>query len=480
MTQNNPFAQLLAKRNEVKGTTQKAVGGLDPVRHEKMINWYLDLAEQKRITPKDLNEFSATTLFDEIQHLRDLPYPASQGQLDRINALTEEISLIKGKKMKVKYDLTTLTGGRDGSASKVIESLIKYRKGLRDIAPATDHQIETVLEWKLCPDIPFEEHNIQFRVYLEDTQIDCVETRSTGSWTYKPTIKMGSHVQSFSTGEVEEVMEQVSITSKKTGLWRVITDTEFAEQIKANFTEQQLNEFISTYRGTFYSWKSARITKSQMGIIRDIERELAQIGTPLSREVAVDFEGNEMDYSTFDSRTRRTVIDTAYTPLSEEQLLQMSTEDATRWIGRLSMERDNKALASIGSIFDESQEELADKFKKYDDMRTRSGNAYTLSDAQEKEYQALDNLIFSLESVVGYANEEVHALIKASIVYQEDKKFEQAKQAVKDLMFATVCLTRGADYAYKTVGTLFTLTEDTMIGTAIAEEVKQIVDIYFN
>ena len=89
---------------------------LDLKRHGKMMNWYLDLCKQKGIEVQSFDNFTANTLYDEIQRLKDLPYLATDGQKRIITQLMDEIGEIKGKKQKLSVDINTLTGGRDGTA----------------------------------------------------------------------------------------------------------------------------------------------------------------------------------------------------------------------------------------------------------------------------------------------------------------------------------------------------------------------------
>lgn len=355
---------------------------VDPNENGKMISYYMDLCENKRIRMKDITKMTVRELSNEIEKVRTLPYPASDAQIEKIRSLKKELSEIKGEKRRFKEEfLAKLTGGRDGSASKLINDLQAEIKALEDYAKPTPEQLHTLVSWFYCPDIPFEEYGIRKFIYLdEEVQKETEETRTVGCWTYKAQIKVeNNHMQAYSTGETE-LYEEDDVESPPRPM-RLFLPDEFAEEVKAKLTKKIANDFIFKYRGTFYEWKQTRITANQMKTIRDIEAELAQFGRPKARESAVDFEGNEFDYSEYRLSDRKVSHD-AYTPLSEMQLIQLSTKEATEWINRLHWERDNIALISREN--DAREQEEADYFyEKHDKYPER-----TYTDADQELFDA--------------------------------------------------------------------------------------------
>lgn len=440
MTNTNGYSFTSFLSNN-KGTTNQGntSSAYQPRKSDKMITYYMDLCRDKKIRPKDINPMTSEQLSKEIEQLRALPYPPSDAQMSKIKELVDEISEIKGKKMKLKEGLLeSLTGGRNGTASKLIQTLFEKRKQLNELAHPTEQQIKTLVEWFFCPDIPFEDHGIQKKIYLEKLSY----------W-----------------GTDYSVPEEL-----ETRPWRLVTPDEFAKQIKQKLTQQKANEFISAHRGKFYDWKKTRITQNQINTIRNIEKELADLYTYKEVQTAVDIEGEEVEIALYTSRDKRTGMESAYEPLDEAQLIQMSYQEASDWIYKLSSERDDDKLRNIGSPFDDSQGELNDKLKKYDDSRTRTGEARDLLTARTKEYTALNDLLFKLESVVGYADEELHDLIKESIIDMKDDKSLQTKERIKEFMMQSIDRS-SMPRMINDVGRLYTMSEDTLIGTSIVQEI---------
>lgn len=458
MTNSNPFTAFLNAQDQAKQTQQytqpidsrPTYGNnaykVNPVRHQKMISYYMDLCENKRIRPRHISEFTVRELSAEIERLRALPYPASPAQLDKIISLKAEISELKGERKKFKQEfLDKLTGGNNGSASKLIQTLQEERKLLNAIAPATEHQINTLVEWRMCPDIPFEDLNIIQKIYLEKLNY----------W-----------------GTDHSVPEELEKRP-----WRLATDEEFKDQVKRKVKQQQANDFISAHRGKFYDWKQTRITENQVNIIRNIEAELANMYTPSEVTQAVDMEGNEYEFHTRSTRDRKNGLESAYVPLTEEQLRQMSNKEATEWIYRLSAERDNKMLKSIGYDTSEDQQTLQDKHTGFNE-RTRTGLAQDSMTARIKEFTALNDLIYKLESVLGYEVEFIHLLIKETLLDGNNEQNAKAKQSIMDMMFETID-TKDEEKAMNDVGRLYSLSEDSIIATELCDNISQIVSMYF-
>lgn len=61
-----------------------------------------------------------------------------------------------------------LTGGKDGSASKLIEQLLDRKRKMGNLLPPTEAQIKFLVDMFLCPDIPFEEFDIKKKRKISD------------------------------------------------------------------------------------------------------------------------------------------------------------------------------------------------------------------------------------------------------------------------------------------------------------------------
>lgn len=393
---------------------------------QKQIQYYLDLCQRKKVQPKEIKLFTFETMGKEIEQIRQLPDPASDRQIEKIKQLWQEINDLGGNLKPLSEEfLNRLTGGAEGTASQLIETLMRKRMELNEVAPPSDAQLQVLVEWFLCPDIPFEYYGIQKKIFLDST----IE-KADG-----------------------EVMK----------LWRLMTPDEFANEIKSKMTKKQASEFIDRYRAAFYEWRKTRITQQQIRYIRELEQRLANIYTPKQIEYAVNEDGEIIEIKRGSSRDAIGESQTvAYEPLTEMQLAQMSYEEASLFIDQLKSELERKELYQYGDIYGDDQQVLEEK-----------RSAKDRNDAIIKEYTALDNLIYKLEAVVGYENPDLHDLTKATLLEGEDQRSQEAKNAIKEFMMQTIDFKRGFSQVLKDLGRLQVMCEESMIATAILEELTK-------
>lgn len=411
--------------NNKRAETARAYTERASAPTEKQIQYYLDLCKRKRIQPKEIKLFTFETLGKEIEQIRQLPDPASDRQIEKIKQLWQEINDLGGNLKPFSDEfLNRLTGGATGTASQLIETLMKKRMELNEVAPPSDAQLQIIVEWFLCPDIPFEYYNIQKKVFLDET-----------------TEKDGEVVK----------------------LWRYMTPDEFANEIKTKMTKKQASEFIDRYRAVFYDWRKTRITQQQIRYIRELEKRLANIYTPRQVEFAVNEEGEIIEMKHGSSRDARGDLQTvAYEPITEMQLAQMSYEEASSFIDQLKSELERKEFYRYGDIYGNEQQLLEDK-----------RGAKDRNDAIIKEYTALNDLIYKLEAIAGYENYDLHGLIKETLLEGEDHRSEEAKNAIKEFMMQTIDFKRGFSQVMKDLGRLQVMCEESVIATAILEELAK-------
>lgn len=392
---------------------------------EKQIQYYLDLCQRKKVQPKEIKLFTFETMGKEIEQIRQLPDPASDRQIEKIKQLWQEINDLCGNLKPFSEEfLNRLTGGAEGTASQLIETLMRKRMELNEVAPPSDAQLQIMVEWFLCPDIPFEYYGIQKKIYLDST--------------------------------TEKDGEVVS-------LWRYMTPDEFANEIKSKMTKKQASEFIDRYRAVFYDWRKTRITQQQIRYIRELEQRLANIYTPKQTEFAVNEDGEIIEIKQGSSRDARGELQTvAYEPITEMQLAQMSYEEASLFIDQLKSELERKEFYRYGDIYSDDQQVLED-----------NRGAKDRNDAIIKEYTALDDLIYKLEAIAGYENYDLHGLIKETLLEGEDHRSEEAKNAIKEFMLQTIDFKRGFSQVLKDLGRLQVMCEESMIATAILEELTK-------
>jgi hypothetical protein len=81
--------------------------------------------------------------------------------------------------------------------------------------------------------------------------------------------------------------------------------------------------------------------------------------------------------------------------------------------------------------------------------------------------------MFGLSAIIGYANDEVMENIRESVLEGVDECALQARESIKEFMLASIDIKRGGEQTMKDVGRLYSMCEDSLIATDIANEVAQ-------
>ena len=129
---------------------------------QKQIKYYLDLCENKKVEPRDVSNITSKAISELINEVKLVIKP-SQSQIDMLVKLSEETEVILTDQL-----LENLTGGKEGTASKLIEQLIERKRKMGNVLPPTDAQVKFLTDMFLCPDIPFEEYEIQKKRQIGD------------------------------------------------------------------------------------------------------------------------------------------------------------------------------------------------------------------------------------------------------------------------------------------------------------------------
>lgn len=385
----------------------------------KMQKFLLDMRTRHHIatTPEEIALLSFKQVREELQELQSRPAPATPSQMEKINTIIAEMQA-HGANINISAEkLASLTGGREGTASKLIDFLMQKKGALNIVSPASEAQINTIAEWFLCPDIPFEDFNINKKVLMPD----------------------------------------VSATA-----WRFLSVEEFKAELTAKLTRSDASRLIDAHRAVFYTWKQSRITKAQMKHIRELDERLASIESQAEVTFAVDLDGEIVEVAT---AKKNTYNPRAHEPLTEHQLMQLSNKEATTLIDQMKKEQTER-YASIDAS--PAQQDLQDKVAGFDD-RTGVGRAKNENDARSNEFHRMSDLIFKLEAVAGQESEGLHELVQ-EVLIDGGGNYEHAKNEIKAFMH--LCVNhQNKERAYQTSGTLLQIAEATIIGTAIAEEV---------
>lgn len=409
MTTNYSFGSFINKGNNSNRATNNNRASYNSGRVSpatpKQKSYYLDLCKRKKVKPADVNSFTFAEMGKEIERLNALPQPASDRQINKIVELNKEIISAGGNLKEFTQEfLDSLTGGRNGSASDLIEKLMEMRLELNDSLPITDNQVQTLIDWFLCPDIPFE--SLSYEELLP--------------------LKPGANVQ-------ESVTHTISINKKVDlgdGKWRLMTANEFAEELKSKLTKKTASAIMNQYGSDFYAWRSTRVTKPQIELIRTLEDRLAQTHVPKEVEWAI-IDGVPQQVTKPSMRDYYEPV--AYDPLDELQLLQMSSEEAGEWIDRLQYELSN--MQDVKPMFDEKDMNL----DAQDHINETNRNVSDEVDARNKDIQNFKDLIFHVEALTGCQADEVHDL--ASQITQDDprsKKHADAKRRIKEFFMSAI------------------------------------------
>lgn len=325
-----------------------------------MRKWVLDLAKRHRFTDEQITEMAswskqkASEFIEEYQYK---PMPASDKQIELITQTVTEIretasrpnmpeEVAKYAKFNVpEAVIAQLTGGREGTAGTLIDKLFAINKELRPYRALSEKQADMIVPWFLCPDVPFEDYGVE----------------------------------------------------KKIGN-RLMTPVEFKVEIMAKFTASDASFFIDQYMPVVRQWERTRITEAQIKHIREIESRMADLSVGIKKEWAYDPEtGNVIEVV---EKRERQYNPIAYEMLPEENLRQMSREDANKYITQLKIELAQPTKGSIDNS--QAQQMLEDK-------RNRTGEV--------DEYQAVVDFTYKLDAVCAFTNDELREEITELIVH---------------------------------------------------------------
>lgn len=371
----------------------------------KQSQYLVDLRTRFSISTEGIEALSFQEVRAEIEVLRARPMPPSPAQMDVIHKTIKELQE-SGMNINISAEkIASLTGGREGTGSKMIEYLFTLRQDTADVAALSDAQATTISGYYFCPDIAFEDYDVQKRIMMP------------------------------------------AVSEKA---WRRMTEDEFMAEIKSKFTRQQASKFIDDNREVFYTWKRTRITSNQMKYVRELDERLAKIYTSKQVNFAVvDGEIIEVDMPTAGDRmpTR------AHEPLTEQDLQQLSFEEASTLIDQMRHDLNR----TFESESDTTQQELQDKLAGFSE-RNGTGNAKNEADAMSLELVKLGDLIYKLEAVVGSESPELHDMVKEVFIHQ----VTTADVLVEELRdFMSIAIDDSSDTRLKqSYGALMNMCED--------------------
>ena len=199
------------------------------------------------------------------------------------------------------------------------------------------------------------------------------------------------------------------------GLWRKPTPEEFANQIKSTLTKADASKFIDDYRGVFYEWKKTRIRPEQLRYIMELESRLGSQSPTTEINEAYTINGDVIEIN---KNKREYIKGTEYVPHTQEQLIQFSIEQASEFIDQLKSELNRREASSFAEL---ETDELNASFYNKNEV--------------DIEYEELKNLMYKLEAVAGYNDEELHEAVGIELIKDDDPNANQEnRKKIREFM----------------------------------------------
>ena len=256
------------------------------------IEMYKKLVAEKNLEAlEDFSKINGSQLYRLNAEL--LKYRSvSEAQKKRI---ADDIGKLESIGVQLKLpEIDKLTGGMDGTASKLIYKLEEIIKSKQGLFPATENQVSSMSLMFLCPDVPFEDYGISRKVELPGN------------------------------------------------MWRRKSPQEFMESLK-ELTFEEASEIIGKYKPAFQEWSYTRISNAQVKRIQQLELRLAE-DYANQEVVEIEVDGEIIDLTPSKSKRMKGEV---YKPLDLEQLLQFSKAEADEFIKQLERETTRSRESSL-------------------------------------------------------------------------------------------------------------------------------------
>ena len=366
-----------------------------------VINFYKTICEQKHQPMQDISTWSYDELYAENQRIKSLNI-ASESQMSMITDKIKELQ-------EVGYDLDIisdkwqadldkgLTGGKEGTASLLIQDLFQAIKESKNMIPPTEEQIKLLIKMYPCPEVPFENFGI-IRRYIDVAEMWEIKTKKI---------------------ERKEV-------------WHRPSYKEFEADVIKKMTHADTSRFISEYRGIHFAWTKTRITLGQVKLIKDLETRQMKIGAPPAIEYATNIFGKSVQKPivTPVSNTKG-YNPNAFEPLDDVALMQFSEKEAEVYINVLLKDKEDVDLTKFEIIADN-----ATNFEsmRYDNMQYKRESGHYITTEEERikfEFEAIQDIMFKLEASAGYYDEDLHDAVVSLLIDNTDKKGQLMKKKIK-------------------------------------------------
>ena len=296
------------KKEEIRAKYNEEVVGIVNPPSLAQVEFYYNQAGYKGVTPIPMGtllRMSKKAIWDENERLKAIAGPASEAQ---INLIKTKIEILRsyGEEIGTPSDeaLSRLTGGQEGSASRLINALMAKEASWKGREPITEKQAEVIAKFFPCPDVPYEEIGIDIRIDLGD------------------------------------------------GLWRRITRDEIKTKLMNDkVLKSDASKFIDAYRGAVHTWRETRASQGKRTHIRELEARMANISSPREVQISIDMEGNIIETLLGDTEAYQA----AYTPIDEVVLELFSEEEADKYIDQLKAELSTRFGTSLEDTVDKKE-----------------------------------------------------------------------------------------------------------------------------
>lgn len=313
---------------------------------EGQIGAYLRMCEQRDLEPGNYEVWNAGQISDEIDRLINM---VTQNQLDLITRKVEELNMAGFPINMPNTD--ELTGGKDGSASSLINSLIDMQNQHHKTCAPYGEVLRKAVSWFYCPDIEWK----------------------------------------------EGVSKTIRINTE---LWRKLTPEEFADEIKANYTHDELHSVLRENQNKFFNWRKSLITDKMINYIRTLEDRLSDMSSSKKNENtwAVDQDGNLVQVNEEKKHDDVGRSMRGYATLDADDVQCLTKEQGQLYIDILEDALKNPATKhNLPKLVDEMDFEL---------IRPN------VSDTEKEEHmiEEVKTFLYSTFAMVGHNDEELEVL----------------------------------------------------------------------
>lgn len=195
-------------------------------------------------------------------------------------------------------------------------------------------------------------------------------------------------------------------------LWRKMTPDEFKEELASKLTKEKASTLLNEFQGAFYEWKKTRIRPEQMKYIKSLEKQMSTVYKNDIVEYSATLEGDIVE----NKIEVENVKGTNYIPLEDEQLIMFSIQEASEFIDQLKAELNRRE----GST-------LTEEYIDPNELRY----ANSIEEAVNIEYEEFTKLMYKLQSIAGYEDEELIEVANINLV--ADNSVEANKENRKKI-----------------------------------------------